>query len=1004
MRLSNILDPIHAELDPLVWDNPASDKPVLKPVHAHWIKTQVYKTLEDAGYTDVEKWLSLVFTGSLTTYQYSANSDVDISLFVDTKVFPEWSRAEMIALMVQKLDGRTLPGTPYPLQDFVVGEGIKPSDLYKPGLRSGYNLDNGKWIVPPDRAHAHDVKAQEGGFYAWALQMADKMERLLRYEPDQAIAFWHSIHKKRQRDMSKGKGDFCLAPDTLVLTSRFEWKPIGEISVGDELVGFDEEIKTQSTDGSTRGQQRTFQRARVTSLDRKVLPSYRIHTDKQLPIVASNHHSWLVRGPKNTVVWKETQDLIAGDRIIRFGRPWTSQIDREKAAYVAGMFDGEGHITKLGRLQFAQKGGAVLEYTCECLDALGFGYSRHKKNEPYGIYDTAYNVQIFGGVAEAMRFLYQVPTVRLRQNYPDFWVGRQISPKGRYLEEDVCIATIERMEELRAQEVVAIGTSTKTLIAEGLYSHNSESNIVYKMLANRGLFPALSEASGEYIASVKRAGRDWFAPSYMIPDQAKQQIHEWTQAQQWPEGTKFQDPSKYHVTGIYSPEGFSNPEHQQWANSRSGITYPVTTTGIESFSPAEGKSLTPTVLRVHNPDLINDGEGMLNEAEQRGLPVSRFPGGYKPHITVAHTPEQVQLEHPGLQFPVGPLRDLHGYYDELKQRSASAPTDPPNLRQHEKPKERCSTCKMYWKAKDGKGNCWGYGEKDVSAGQVCDSWTAEKTAKTAAPFDRQLAKFVYDPATNRLLMGQMGRPEGEQLTHNQLLEHPMWGDWSDRNRAEMAFGSVAQNGYGSILSRTRLAPGKDSTNPYQKQYQTERALQRAIPGVRFTNPTPMLKPEWELLDDPTITYIGEPPAIEPAEEDKRWDFQSKTDPTQVAQRIYEKAIEGVGSTINLHGESPHTRYGFAPDLATQTPFPLESFSPADVESFIQRFADRLRDPEKFVGAWLQGDQVILDVTEGHDDFDTAYQRAWDGHQQSLWDGEIDDEIPVRGLDYVQPIV
>jgi hypothetical protein len=166
----------------------------------------------------------------------------------------------------------------------------------------------------------------------------------------------------------------------------------------------------------------------------------------------------------------------------------------------------------------------------------------------------------------------------------------------------------------------------------------------------------------------------------------------------------------------------------------------------------------------------------------------------------------------------------------------------------------------------------------------------------------------------------------------------------------------------------------------------------------------MLKPEWEIPDDPEITYTGEPPTIEPAEQDRRWDFQAKVDTTQVAQRIYEKAIEGVGSTINLHGEAPHTRYGFAPDLATQTPFPLESFSPADVEAFIQRFADRLVDPEKFVGSWIQGDQVILDVTEGHDDFDTAYQRAWNGHQQSLWDSEINDEIPVRGLDYVQPIV
>lgn len=243
MKTANILDPIHAELDPLVWDESAAAKPVLKPAHAHWIKGRVYKTLEDGGYTDIEKWLTLVFTGSLTTYQYSANSDVDISLFVDSKVFPEWSRAEMIALMVERLDGRTLPGTPFPLQDFVVGEGIKPSDLYKPGLRSGYNLDNGKWIVPPERDRVHDVRAEQGGFYAWALQMADKMERLLQYEPEQAIEFWHMIHKKRQRDMAAGKGDFSESNIVYkMLANRGLFPQISETS-GEYIAGSEKPIQ-----------------------------------------------------------------------------------------------------------------------------------------------------------------------------------------------------------------------------------------------------------------------------------------------------------------------------------------------------------------------------------------------------------------------------------------------------------------------------------------------------------------------------------------------------------------------------------------------------------------------------------------------------------------------------------------------------------------------------------------------------------------------------------------
>lgn len=206
-QVANVLDPIHDTLDPRVWEKAGSGHPVLKPKHAHWIKKSIYSTLDQAGYTNPEQWLTLCFTGSLTTYQYSDDSDADVSLFVDSEKFPEWSRAEMIGLMVSQLDEHYMPGTPYPLQAFVIPEGVKPHDIYRPGLRSAYDIDNNKWIVAPEKQRIHDIESEENGFYSWALQMADKMERLLRYEPKKAVDFWHAIHRRRRRDMQAGKGD-----------------------------------------------------------------------------------------------------------------------------------------------------------------------------------------------------------------------------------------------------------------------------------------------------------------------------------------------------------------------------------------------------------------------------------------------------------------------------------------------------------------------------------------------------------------------------------------------------------------------------------------------------------------------------------------------------------------------------------------------------------------------------------------------------------------------------
>lgn len=210
-RQGNILDPIHDGLSPLVWDNAFDTEPVLKPIHALWIKKFVYAALRGEGYNDPQNWLSLVFTGSLTTYQYSDESDVDISLFVDTGNFPDWDRAAMIGVMVENCDGIELPGTPHPMQCFVVPPEISKSDLYQPGLRSGWDLELSQWIVPPEKSRVRDVQKEMNSAYVFALECADKMERLIRYEPQKAEMYWEQIHHRRRRDHQAGKGDYSQA-------------------------------------------------------------------------------------------------------------------------------------------------------------------------------------------------------------------------------------------------------------------------------------------------------------------------------------------------------------------------------------------------------------------------------------------------------------------------------------------------------------------------------------------------------------------------------------------------------------------------------------------------------------------------------------------------------------------------------------------------------------------------------------------------------------------------
>ena len=209
-RFSNILDPIKTSLDPDVFDNPEADMPKVHPRIVHWVKKHIYAVLKDTGYPDPHKYLRLVLTGSLTTYQWSYTSDFDVSLWVDVNHFPEWQRADMISVMVDRMDGTTVPGTTHPIQCFVVDSNkVSMDDLYRPGLRSAYDLDRQKWIVMPEKGRVLDVHKAYPALIQYAKIIEDKMRMLLKYDPPLAKVYWDEIHHKRQRDMRAEKGDYA---------------------------------------------------------------------------------------------------------------------------------------------------------------------------------------------------------------------------------------------------------------------------------------------------------------------------------------------------------------------------------------------------------------------------------------------------------------------------------------------------------------------------------------------------------------------------------------------------------------------------------------------------------------------------------------------------------------------------------------------------------------------------------------------------------------------------
>lgn len=918
MKLANILDEIHNELSPLVWDLPASAKPKLKPKHAHWIKSQIYTTLELAGYTDVEKWLTLVLTGSICTYQYSNESDIDISLFVDSVIFPEWSRAEMIALMVEKLDGKTLPGTPFPLQNFVVGEGIKPHDLYKPGLRSGYDIDTNIWLVPPERDRVHDVKSHEGGFYAWSLQVADKMERLLRYEPAAAVEYWHQIHSRRQRDMKAGKGDFAESNVVYkMLAQRGLFPKIAERSgeyiakTADPLT----ELLQESYAGYGCGQIWVNKEKKkiyinvgdgegdvndeVTKLAEEEWPGYHIEVEAEMGYPGNG---WEL-SPRSAAPPTKQEKTTKKEK-----PPHLKESAGQKACWNCWAYDN-GH--------------------CEMFD--------YKVREDQ-VCDDWEKTKPRKKAASLTEFDFS-PIIGDHgiQNIPSDPHQSKLAqaPEG-HEEAEIAFPSLED----------AIAANQAALAAAGQGNH--------ALLRPEVLEGALGRAQNQY----------YYTGS--LANAAAALAHGVGQAQAFEDGNKR---TAYWLTHQFLHENglghLAPDDDEELADHLVG--YGEGTHQMED---------TADMFRARSGGRLSKIAAKLWVDDTRRPPSMEFDWARNAEQAKKMLSEN-DYTHASLDHDLGVIRTLRGEgYDanapdgtDLANWMVQEGRVPPRIHIHS---QNPAGAQQMASVLDGQTEL----TVEPTARDDQNEWSTKTAAKViydefkpdpVHPKESNAEPtlpFIYDPATEIVHLGPAGAWHWQLINRIPELRQQYEGDWNQPAVSAAPEGHI----HGHMEWPSRRTHFQSLTTPEE-----ESTIRQAL---------------------------GAP---EPEPDAPHWDFQSKeakVDVDQVAQRVYKAVTEGEGIAINLHGEPPTKRYGFAPAKDTETPYGVASFTPQDVLNFINRFQDRLADPEKFVGAWMQGDQVILDVSEGHDDFREAYNRAWAGEQQSLWDNVANEEIPVRGLDFV----
>lgn len=286
--------------------------------------------------------------------------------------------------------------------------------------------------------------------------------------------------------------DYCVAPETRILCADLRWMRADELVEGTEIIAFDEAAP------GGMGRRRKWRKASVVRTGRRNLNRRRIVT-KDATVTVSDEHLLLctLRKPSGAARghgmrarsenagarnygqhWVRADQLQPGDEIVFLCAPWATG-STHLHGYLKGIADGEGWVDS-GNVCIAQNPGVVLDEIGQALMALGFdadlsSASGNSKSLRWSI----------SGIGQCLRFLGEIRPARLLQQVERIYDGRGIcggtKKTGKPMQPTA--TTVLAIDDIGVGSVITIETSTRTLVTEGLCSHNSQSNYSSSRLA-----------------------------------------------------------------------------------------------------------------------------------------------------------------------------------------------------------------------------------------------------------------------------------------------------------------------------------------------------------------------------------------------------------------------------------------------------------------------------------------------------------------------------------------
>jgi uracil-DNA glycosylase family 4 len=249
--------------------------------------------------------------------------------------------------------------------------------------------------------------------------------------------------------------DYCLSPETRLLTYDFKHIPCGNLKVGDTLIGFEE-----------HGINRKLKKSNIERIEKFIRPCYRITTEEG-SFICSEEHKWLFTSKKRgqTPVWTMTQNMHVNGYLTKISEVWDTP-NTYDAGWMAGFLDGEGNISHGSCIAWGQKNSGDNTHV----------FNRALKiAKHHGLKDLRFNLSSSGCT--------RVMPAGLRQGWKTIGIFQpeRLKIKAQRLLEKQSTrghnnrkVKILSMEFIGNREVVGIRTSTHTFIAEGFMSHNCQ--------------------------------------------------------------------------------------------------------------------------------------------------------------------------------------------------------------------------------------------------------------------------------------------------------------------------------------------------------------------------------------------------------------------------------------------------------------------------------------------------------------------------------------------------